>query len=176
MKPIDIRLIQARRKKIQAEIDAIQAEFEKQIVALKAEAKELDIAERVFSRLSLNDADVSTNNNSKKSKQAPPDNGKPDGLPAVSEMIKEALAYAVIQGGYGLKPAGILAYVRGKWWPEAQSNDVGPIAWRMWQNDQIDKLQDGEYGLIDAERAAVRADFEKEAAKMPPPGPIVNSH
>jgi hypothetical protein len=171
MKPIDIRLIQARRNRIQAEIEAIQAEFEKRIVALKAEAKELDIAERVFSRLSLGD---DAPNESTKSK-AHIDDGKPEGIPAVSEMIKEALAYAVMQRATGLKPAAILAYIRGKWWPGAQSNDVGPIAWRMWQNDQLEKFEDGEYALLEAERAEIIERLAKEAAKMPPPGPIGNS-
>jgi hypothetical protein len=171
MKPIDIRLIQARRKKIEAEIESVQAEFEKKIVALKAEAKELDIAERVFARLSSADSPPAN----RKGDEEIVDAGKPEGIPAVSEMIKEALAYAVIQGGYGFKPAAILAYIRGKWWPEAQSNDVGPIAWRMWQNDQLIKYKDGEYGLLKAEQEALRADLQKEAAKMPPPGQIVNS-
>jgi len=166
MKPIDIRLIQARRKKIDAEIDALQSAFEKKIVALKAEAKELDIAERVFSRLSQDgDSGDSTANGAW-------GEGKPEGLPPVSDMIREALAYAAIQNGVGLKPSGILGYVRGKWWPGAQSNDVGPIAWRMWQNDQIEKYQDGEYALLKADREAVLAQFEEDAAKMPPPGPI----
>jgi hypothetical protein len=174
MKPIDIRLIQARRKKIQAEIEAAQAEFEAKIVGLKAEAKELDIAERVFARLSSEDHS-STGQDHRRVKEEEETEGKPEGLPAVSEMIKEALAHAVMQGGLGLKPAAILAYIRGKWWSEAESNDVGPIAWRMWQNDQLLKYEDGEYGLLEAEQQTVREDFAKEAAKMPPPGPIVNS-
>jgi hypothetical protein len=169
MKPIDIRLIQARRQKIQAEIDALQAEFEKRIVALKAETKELDIAERVFSRLSLLDGPNPSAEKGKdrSSKSTGETDGKPEGLIPVTDMIREALTYAVLQGGVGLKPAGILAYIRGKWWPNAQANDVGPIAWRMWQNDQITKYEDGEYALIESEREALALEEEETESSGP---------
>ena len=58
-------------------------------------------------------------------------------------------------------------YVRGKWWPSAESNAVGPIAWRMAENGHLERLKRGEYALPKQEREQIRARTEKEAAKMP---------
>ena len=49
---------------------------------------------------------------------------------------------------------------------------MGPIAWRMWQNDQIAKYESGEYDLLDEDRKSVLKRFAEAAEKMPPPGPI----
>jgi hypothetical protein len=176
VKPIDIGLIQARRKKIEAEAKAEKERHEKALAALEAEWKELDIAERVFSRLSLeggkNQRLVANGLLIGGETNVDGGGGKPEGLPPVSEMIKEALAYAVSLNAKGLKPAGLLSYIRGKWWPEAQSRDVGPVAWRMWQNEQLERFDSGEYTLLKAERVAIRQNIESGAATMPPPGPI----
>lgn len=165
VKPIELGLIQARRKKIAADIEAHQ----RALAELEIENKELEIAERVFSKLVLG----GINSHGKSDTSAAADVGKPEGLPPVSEMIKEALAHAVAIQAKGLKPAAILSYIRGKWWPGAQSKDVGPIAWRMWQDDKLEKFKDGDYALLKPEREAVQQAIAKEAAKMPPPsGPL----
>jgi hypothetical protein len=162
VKPIDIGLIQARRKKIAADIEAHQ----RALAALEVENNELEIAERVFSKLVLGD------NSRSKGDAASSELGKPAGLPPVSEMIKEALAHAVTLRAKGLKPSGMLSYIRGKWWPAAESKDVGPIAWRMSQNGQLEKSKDGVYALLKSERDAIYEAIAKEAAKMPPPGQL----
>jgi hypothetical protein len=165
VKPIDIGLIQARRKKIAADIEVHQ----RALAALEVENNELEIAERVFSKLGLGDINSRNSDNA----SAPSESGKPEGLPPVSEMIREALAHAVAINAKGLKPAGILSYIRGKWWPEAQSKDVGPIAWRMWQDGRLEKFKDGDYALLKAEREAVQQANAKEAEKIPPPGQLL---
>lgn len=168
MKPIDIGLIQARRKKIEADIQNEHQRHERALSALEDELEELKVAERVFSKLTQG-----TPSNEK----AGPENGhsaggKPSGLPAVSEMIREALKHAIEVGAKGMKPAGLLSYIRGKYWPTAESRDVGPIAWRMWQSHQLEKFKDGEYTLPKSEREAIQQAIAKEAAKMPPPGQL----
>jgi hypothetical protein len=164
MKPIDLGLVQARRKKIEAEIDNEQQRHQHALGALEDELEELLIAERVFSKLTGAGA-------AQQKKPETHTSGKPDGLPAVAEMIKEALAHAVSVGASGLKPAGLLSYIRGKYWPTAESKDVGPIAWRMWQNDQLEHFNTGEYALPDAEVAKIRAEIAKAAAKALSPKP-----
>jgi hypothetical protein len=161
VKPIDIGLIQARRKKIAADIEA----HHKALATLETENNELEIAERVFSKLSLGG---NSRNNGDASKSASSASGKPAGLPAVSEMIKEALAHAVTLRARGMKPAAMLSYIRGKWWPAAQSKDVGPIAWRMWQDDQLEKSKEGVYALLKSERDAIREAIAKAATTSPP--------
>ncbi len=167
MKPIDIGLIQARRKKIEAEIQAEHQRHERALGALEDELEELVIAERVFSKL--------TGGNAAREKESSESrtSGKPAGLPAVPEMIKEALAHAVTVGANGLKPSGLLSYIRGKYWPAAESKDVGPIAWRMWQNDQLEHYESGEYALPEDEVAKIREKIAKAAATMPPPSPTL---
>jgi hypothetical protein len=164
MKPIDLGLIQARRKKIEAEIQ----DTHKALSVLEDELKELQVAERVFSKLTQDSAP-----DEKRSSKDHPASGKPAGLPAVSEMIKDALQHAVMAGGKGMKPAELLSYIRGTRWTGAQSKDVGSIAWRMWKNGQLEKSPSGVYALLKPERDAIREAIAKEAAKMPPPsGPL----
>jgi hypothetical protein len=153
MKPIDIAMIQARRRKIDAAVEAENALFQKymteyyeqveehnrRIAELAGEQDELEIAERVFAKLS--------------GETAPGEGprGKPAGTPPMPEMITEALGHYAALGRPHQRPAEILAYIRGKWWPEAHATDVGPIAWRMWNRDQLVKFTDGTYGLLEEE-------------------------
>jgi len=144
---IDIGLIQARRRKIAEALEQERVRHEKVVAGLQTELEELTIAERVFVKLS-------SEGNAASQQETPV--GKPEGLPAVSEMIKEALSHHLKLGSPGLAPAGMLSYIRGKWWPEATSNDVGPVAWRMEQNGSLERLETGEYALPEkAERPTV---------------------
>jgi hypothetical protein len=183
MKPIDLGLIQARRKKIHGELAAenlrhaqevelIQRKHQHVLDVLQKEFDELGIAERVFSRLSQDanlDAELPLNGDAETKETV--STGKPEGLPPVSDMIREALAHAVTLGFRGMKPSAILSYIHGRYWAGATSRDVGPIAWRMWQNDQLEKYQTGEYALLDAEVEKIQDEINRAAASMPPPSP-----
>jgi hypothetical protein len=169
MKPIDIALIQARRKKIDAEIAAENARFQKELedhesrlTVLAREQHDLEVAERVFARLT-NEAAPPDKKHSGRTSAAVAD-GKPDGIPPVPEMIKEALTHAEELGRPGLRPAEILSYIQGKWWPTAHTTDVGPIAWRMWQRDDLIKYKDGTYALPEEEIEEKDVEEEGESA------------
>jgi hypothetical protein len=154
MKAIDIGLIQARRTKLVAEIESHQQE----IAALAAKLSELDIAERVFAELSLeSDSTESTpvvtanfsipvredacdQPDDRHENASEISSGKPDGIPAISEMILEALSHAHGLGAPGLKPKGLTSYIRGRYWPNAPAVAVGPIAWRMFKRGQLSKI------------------------------------
>lgn len=166
-RPIDIGLIQARRRRIAEALEQERVRHEKAITGLQDELDELVIAERVFTKLSSEGTATPAPASADRQESHA---GKPEGLPAVSDMIIEALVHALSMGSPGLMPAGLLSYIRGKWWSEARSNDVGPIAWRMWQNDALDKLNSGEYALVAAQREQVLSRLRKEASKSP--GPI----
>ena len=135
----DLTRIQARRKSIAAEMAEIQQELE----ALTKEDNELAIAERVLIRLSLKsgaeEAAEQVTGEVSAAAEKEPSGGKPAGLPPVPDMILEALRHAFTHGAPGLEPNGILSYIKGRYWPEATTNKVGPIAWRMWKHDQLDK-------------------------------------
>jgi hypothetical protein len=150
MKPIDIGLIQARRQKIVSEVNAEKSRFAQladehasRITALENEANELAIAERVFVKLTKGD----TSAESQAEDQTSESTGKPEGTPSVPDMILEALNHAHGFGRTRLRPAEMLSYIRGKWWPSAEGNAVSSIAWRMWQRGQLAKYQDGTYSV-----------------------------
>ena len=147
MKPIDIGLIQARRAKIEAEIAAETTRFEKieqehksRLLDLEAELQELSVAERVFAKLTKEISGTEL-----EMQEAP--TTKPDDAPTVPEMVREALKHAKELGSPGLKPAEILSFIQGKWWPSAVSNQVGPVVWRMGEKGFLLKRRDGIYSL-----------------------------
>jgi hypothetical protein len=163
MKPIDLGLIQARRKKIEAAINELHTTYQSSLRGLEDELEELVIAERVFSRLSAGTPARAEKNDDGDAAHS----GKPEGLPSMTDMIKEALAHGVSVGAEQMKPAALLSYIRGKYWPGAASRDVGPIAWRMWQNDQLEKYESGDYSLLEDEIADIKAKIAKAAAQAP---------
>jgi hypothetical protein len=70
---------------------------------------------------------------------APKMERKPDGIPAMPEMIKAAIKDAVVHGRKGLEPKEMTAFIRQKWWPHVKGESVSPIAWRMVQQGQLKK-------------------------------------
>ena len=182
MKPIDLNMIQGRRRALKEERDHLQRAIE----AIDAETKELDVAERVFARLALDDnqtvhvlqaepltvgspeigrpklevhsatasfagagslsADLQVVRGPLQSEPNSPA-GKPPKTPPMTEMIIEALEHASRLGAPGLKPAAVLSYIRGKWWPGAEIKNVGPIVWRMQQRGVLVRRDDGLYAL-----------------------------
>jgi hypothetical protein len=42
----------------------------------------------------------------------------------------------------GLQPKAMAEFIRQKWWPHLKGEAVGPIAWRMLQNKELEKNGD----------------------------------
>lgn len=68
--------------------------------------------------------------------RAKADTTKPPGTPTVPEMIVEVLLRPHLLGYPGLEPKDITAKIRERWWPDAPSQSIGPIVWRMWKKDK----------------------------------------
>ena len=148
MKPIDMTMIQARRRALAEERERLlQA-----VQVLDAEAQELEIAERVFARLTLAGEVNLAGEGTLKADAQVISHGKPVGTPSMPEMIEEALAHSASFGALGLTPSGLLSYIQGKWWPAAKINNVGPIAWRMAQRGDLVKDKNGNYALAKERR------------------------
>lgn len=155
MKAIDIGLIQARRAKLISEIER----YREGIATLEAKLSELEIAERIFAELSLEGApativvseshmSLEIDENKRTESEVSGDlEAKPKGLPPMTEMITEALKHARELGASGLEPAGMVSYIRGRYWPNAPTQAVGPIAWRMWKRGELEK-RDSIYTLL----------------------------
>jgi len=60
---------------------------------------------------------------------------KPDDAPTVPEMILEVLLRPHLLDDPGMEPKDITAAIRERWWPDAPSSSIGPIAWRMWKKE-----------------------------------------
>ena len=131
-----VSLVAERRKAVEAR----RAELRSELHHLEAELLELVTAERVFQRLT----GIQT-------EEEETEAGKPDNIPSMPEMIISALEEVMRSGSQGLQPAGIASFIRAKWWPEVQINNVGPIAWRMWKRNQLRK--DGPIYALPNEKA-----------------------
>ncbi|MCW5773694.1 MAG: hypothetical protein KIT16_18775 [Rhodospirillaceae bacterium] len=141
MKSSDTSLIAARRK----EIADAKARHKEALAALDLEDAELATAERVLTRL-MQEAqfrEMAANGHAEAADaEAALEGGevaRPPGIPTMPEMIREALSQAQAQGYNGLKPAGLLSFVRAKYWPNAPQSSVGPTAWRMAKRGEIKK-------------------------------------
>lgn len=135
--PLDLIL------KRRADIQGVIADLTSRIDALRQELDELDVAERVLTRLGGAEQGAVTGASAtaflgpaaERLLDEAPVVSKPPGIPTMPEMILEALASVL----NGLEPRDIMAYIAGKYWPEVRSELVGPIAWRMWKRGDLVK-------------------------------------
>jgi hypothetical protein len=65
---------------------------------------------------------------------------KPDGTPTMPEMISAILIEAETEGHVKLESQEIIQRVRAKWWPDAQSNDISPLLWRLSKTGKLIKM------------------------------------
>lgn len=141
-----ISIITARRKNLESEVASIMLRLD----AIKAEQAELAVAERVLSRLT-GDArgSVSASGASAASSvigTATGQSAKPEGIPTMPEMIVTVLQNEALAGSRHLEPKDILERIAERWWPTVASENVGPIAWRMWKQGKLEKVG-ASYGL-----------------------------
>jgi hypothetical protein len=123
--PLD--LIRKRR----ADIQEVIADLGARIDRLREELAELEVAERVMSRLGSEErSDEQTEDESATI-------NKPSGIPTMPEMILEALRSDTAI--FGLEPKALVKFIADKWWPDVRPELVGPIAWRMWKRGDLVK-------------------------------------
>ena len=138
--------LQAIRAK-KNELLSIAAKYEAMAEKARKQAADYEAAERVWLQLAPSDQDDNIAPRGKTAEELleerPTAVRKPSGSPAVPEMILEALSAA----GRPMTPNELLAYVREKYWPEAQSPDVGSTAWRMAKDGRLVRPSPGFYGL-----------------------------
>ena len=99
---------------------------------LKQELGELQVALRVFERFNER-PDFSDMLPPKEVSAVIVEVRKPAGMPTVPQMILEVLAASETP----LEPREIVARIRERWWPEAQTTSIGPIAWRMARDGRL---------------------------------------
>src|ERR1700730_9336234 len=121
----------------------------RRMAEIETELEDLRTAERVFAKLTQENGEVDADRLSAATAAAG-SYGKPAGIPSVPDMIEEALEHGRDMGAAGLRPAGLVSYIRGKYWPGAETSDVGPIAWRMWKRGDL-RTTTGGYALHKSE-------------------------
>jgi hypothetical protein len=122
-----------------AEVVDLIGRHEVALAYLKQEHGELEIAVRVMDRFYERQ---SFGELLPPDRAAPePDTGKPAGVPTVPHMIAEVLSLRALLDGPGaaLAPKEILAEIRRLWWPDARTNDVSPILWRLAKEGRLAK-------------------------------------
>ena len=144
-----LKVVQIRRRVISQKI----AQQREVLAALEAQERDLEVAERVLMSLDIEDgleegleptpAPANTNNTTTTEPA-----GKPEGIPTMPEMIIEALKDAKARGLKGLEPKDITAFIAAKWWPDVRINNVGPIAWRLYKSERLNK-RNANYRLPD---------------------------
>jgi hypothetical protein len=125
--------IQQERRKLESEVAALR----EVMAAKETRLSELVIAERVLT--TIGEAhEIDQSPPPKKPGWSQERRGpKPEGTPAVSEMIITVLR--ANQKSRGLEPKEIADAIAARWWPDVTINAVGPIAWRMWKNGALTK-------------------------------------
>jgi hypothetical protein len=158
MKAIDIGLIQARRAKLTQEMQNLYDAISR----IQNKLSDLETAERVFAELSLEGiaaregtlvVSMSVINSESNppvrreehiaAAESPDAVGKPEGIPTIPEMIREAIQHARDLGAPGLRPKELTSYIRGRYWATMPDAAAGPIAWRMFKRGELGK--DGAY-------------------------------
>jgi hypothetical protein len=137
-----------------AEIEREMQECRDRLQRLQSELPELDVAERVLTRLGGAQQDSLTAIPTQELLDTVADRlldetpvvSKPPGIPTMPEMIREAIHSWERIDPEGLEPKDILRFIAEKWWPEVRPELVGPIAWRMWKRGDLVK-NGPRYGL-----------------------------
>ena len=141
-KPSLAECIRTRLAKVEAEIVAL----DRQVAKLRAEAAELEIAQRVLVRFGgepgrerderLGPAE-SVGGAASAATETPRRRGttKPTDIPTTAEMIRALLN----EHPKGLSSLELTKLVASCWWPGVGQNAIGPAAWREWKAGRLGK-------------------------------------
>lgn len=150
------RLIADRRREIEA-----------QILVLQSELDDLTVAERVLNRLSeqaspIDETSPVTVKTSKpvigkikaiKKRDRKASNGtpKPEGSPAVLEMVTMILREAMKSGANSLSGRKIVDAVNKRYWPGVGDNNILPNLYRFVKDGRMKQMEDKSFALPDAQ-------------------------
>jgi hypothetical protein len=116
--------------------DAISAAEIGRVVGLSTRTLYNHLGPREVARQSADDPDDPDTANPDKPSVAPRPT-KPEGIPLMAEIIIEALKHALSEGRGGLKVSELVDFVRDRYWPEAPTGSVGPVAWKMSKTGEL---------------------------------------
>ncbi|ESZ63789.1 hypothetical protein NL532_00665 [Mesorhizobium sp. C120A] len=157
---IDIETIRRKR----ADLADLREKLVTKIARLETEIAELNVTERTVAKLLGIAAPLEIDHILPANIARTP---KPDDLPAMPEMITDALAKYYRQGRRGLTPKEIREEIARAFWPDVPNEAVGPIAWRMFKRGELEKTPDNLYALPKDKAPAVDAEASKVTDELP---------
>lgn len=135
-----LRRIRARKAERIADIASLEAAIIKHnqsIASLRIDLADLETAERVYFLLNGPEAgdppsaDASSDTDTGHSEtDTEADTRKPPGTPSIPEMIITALSDHIINVA---EPKEITRRIRERWWPEAPTQRISVVVWKMAQ-------------------------------------------
>jgi hypothetical protein len=137
----DLQIVTRRHREVEEEI----ARLKSRLADLEAELPDLETAARVIARLS----GAEWHPTSAADEQQPPkaSGGKPEGLPAVTEMIMIIMTESYRQGRRGMTPKEVMNAIVERWWPNMGRTIVSTTMWRMAQPKDGRLVKDDETSL-----------------------------
>jgi hypothetical protein len=147
-----LSIIRDKKQTLARQIDR----HEEMLAKLRTQLADFEAAERVLIALGDDGEEAANHGSNGSGQNHVSENRKPSGLRPVPEMIMDALEKARSDGRLGLTPTELLSFVREHYWPDAQPNDVGSTAWRMWKAGRLVKPDEKSsiYSLPGAKRNA----------------------
>ncbi|MDH3263449.1 MAG: hypothetical protein OEM24_05580 [Paracoccaceae bacterium] len=130
MTQADLNTVALRMRAVEQEM----ARHHDGISACEAELAELRVAEKVLARLS--GAKRPEAGEDRAEKEAATPSTKPEGIPAMTEMI---LAILRETSAAGMEPKDIASVVRERWWPDVDGVRVSTAAWQLWKRGELEK-------------------------------------
>lgn len=138
-------MILSRRAAIDArlvEIDATIAPLELERSRLVDELSDLRVADRIFAKLTGVPAPAPAPRAVTHRRQ------RPAGIPSTTKMLLAVLGDAMADSGTGLRGSEIVAEIRRRWWPAAQTNDVLPPLLRTMRRGVLFEKDGERYRLM----------------------------
>ena len=136
----DMDLAAVQRKK--ADVERQLKEIEHRRVELEAWLRDLVVTERTLARIL--DVDLPDNSQAAPQEAAPHRRRKPENTPSIFDMARIIIRD---RGDEWVEGAEIVAGIRRRWWPDAESNDITPTLWRLATKDSRLRKEGTRYAM-----------------------------
>ena len=133
---LDTDCLEGRLRVVSTEAQSLR----ERLAALDKEAEELSVGLRLAERYGTTapmQSESSGEERSSNQTKASPSNGSSD--PTFPEMFEEIIREAKANGRPGATSSEIIAAIRAKWRPDADSDDVRPRLWRLTKTNRLRK-------------------------------------
>jgi hypothetical protein len=137
---VKIRYFQAMKSELTIEaIEARKKEIERQIIALREEADQLDVALKVIKRFAPPTSEKPKDDDNKLGP------ARPAGVPTLYEMTYTVIRDAESRGKPGLTSREIIDAMAKQYWPGLKRQQVLPSIYTFAKQGRLNKSDDGRF-------------------------------